>query len=663
VTETPKPASEAPSSRDWALRWQQEFEAANREVKKWHESGQEIVKRYKVDKERMETNPGAQLNIFTVNVLTQHGLLYGRLPQVSVERRFADSKDDVARVAGELLERLLNADIERTGDTYAEALGNVLTDRLTPGMGQARVRYEVKWKEEAGKPAMVGAGGEELAPAVPAAKSKEYECAATDYAYWKDFRWSPARTWDMVRWVAFGSDMSEEQLKDRFPQTWNLVPLNSSLPKEKQQEGQKDLWARARVWEIWDKPSRRVFWWCEGMEVCIEVKEDTLNLSRFFPCPKPLLGVTATDSILPTPDFEVAKSLYNEVDNLTARIDLLTSAVRVAGVYNGQNEGIKRILSDKRENALIPVDNWAMFAERGGIKGAVDWFPLEQVTQALVVLQQQRDIAKANLYEVTGLSDILRGQGAESGVTATEQALKAKYASVRLQKLQDEFARFASELQEIKAEVITNLYDVETILAQANAEFMQEDPALLRQAAELLKSKFAHYRVKVKPEAVSMQDFAQIRAERTELLQGVTQFMSAMAPIAQAMPGSMPFLLEILQWFVSGLRGSSQIEGVLDSAIQAAQQVASQPQQAPQQDMSKVAAQQAKGQADLMKVEAESKARLTEIAAETAADRQREEDQMRFNVAEHAAKQQISAALKPPQAPGGAGVRGAGGAT
>ena len=50
----------------------------------------------------------------------------------------------------------------------------------------------------------------------------------------------------------------------------------------------------------------------------------------------------------------------------------------------------------------------------------------------------------------------MRGQSSQQ-TTATEQAIKARFASVRVQSLQDEFARFCSDTQKIKAEMTAML--------------------------------------------------------------------------------------------------------------------------------------------------------------------------------------------------------------
>ena len=50
----------------------------------------------------------------------------------------ADYEDNIARVAGEAMERIANSDIQKDSDTYAMAMNHALEDRLLPGMGSVR---------------------------------------------------------------------------------------------------------------------------------------------------------------------------------------------------------------------------------------------------------------------------------------------------------------------------------------------------------------------------------------------------------------------------------------------------------------------------------------------------------------------------------------------
>ena len=624
--------------RGWAQRWNLEISASKAMVRDWHEKADRITKVFRDERDGTNTS-ACKWNLFTANIQTVRPMLYGQTPAVSVERRFADANDDVARVAAEMLERLLNADIEKDSDSYARALKYVLDDRLLPGLGIARVRYVADHETIPETPAKLWPDGREAAPAVPAQEKKVREYVETDYVHWKDFLWSAgARVWHEARWVAFRVQMSRAELKKRFGKVASQVPLNA---KPNEDEKKAHPWGRADVWEIWSKDHKKTFWYVEGYDVVLDMQDDPYGLEGFWPCPEPFLANVTTSGLIPRPDYAIAQDLYDEVDTLSTRIKILEDAIRVAGVYDkAAGPNVERLLSPREDNALFPVDNWALHAEKGGLRGMIDWLPIEQITAAITALVAQRQLVVDALYQVTGMSDILRGQATQGGVTATEQAMKARFGSVRIQALQDEFARFASDIQRLKAELISKHFEVATILECSNSEY-GFDAQLAPQAAELLKSKFASYRIAVKPESVSLQDFAALKAERMEVLGGLSTFISAATPVMQTMPGSLPFLLQVMQWAVSGLKGSAAIEGVLDTAIAAAQQQAQQPQ-APAQPDTKLLAQQMKGQQDQAKIQAELQADLTRTHAEVQADAQREQNQALWNTREASAKHALA---------------------
>lgn len=644
----------SPSGR--ARYWQAEFKAAREYLEKWREGGDKIIKRFldTREDEAFSLQGRTRWNLFTSNTQLLMAMLYGALPRVAVSRRFADANDDVGRVAGETMERLLNTDIEREDDNFSTALGDALNDWLLPGGGFIRLRYVAEFETRQVE-AQLGENGEVLAEAYEE-EAKTREDVETDYVHWRDVLWSPARVWRDVRWIAFKTEMSRRQLVERFGEKiGKAVPLNSKMSTRKEGDEKKLLpWGRADVWEVWDKENgRRVCWYVEGMSYTLDEKEDTLGLEGFWPCPKPLMANLTTTRLIPRADYAVAQDLYEEIDSVSTRITLLERAIRVVGLYDKRSGELQNLLQNTNQNEMVPVDKWAAFAEKGGIKGSIEWLPLQEVVGALMTLRDYRRELIDALNQIIGLSDIMRGQATTPGVTATEQGIKARFGSVRVQRYQDEFARFATDAQKLRAEIISKHFSPETILERANCEFTA-DAALAPQAVELIKSKFAQYRIEVKSEALSMTDFAQLKSERMEYLTGLSAFMQAAAPMMADM-SQRPYVLKVLQWTMSGLKGSAQIEGILDQAIAAAEQAAQQAAMNPpqQQPDPKMLTQQLKGQQDLAKVQAELQADLIRTQAEAQADAQREQNQAVWNTREAAQKAMISRAMKPAEMNGG----------
>jgi len=66
---------------------------------------------------------------------------------------------------------------------------------------------------------------------------------------------------------------------------------------------------------------------------------------------------------------------------------------------------------------------------------------------------------------------------------------------------------------------------------------------------------------------MAMLDYQRLQRERTEYIGALSQFMSAAMPLAEMDPNATAPLLMILKWTMSGFKGSNEIEGVLDQAI------------------------------------------------------------------------------------------------
>lgn len=553
----------------WAQRWEMEFSAAKKWIKKWHKQSDEVIRRFVDDRDKDVNDVSTKLNLFNANITTLQSMLYGRLPKVEVDRRFADQDDDVARVAGQILQRILNTDIESAGEDYSHVLRTALGDRLLPGLGTARVKYDFKEKEVE-VPPQVGPDGRELAPGYTDVQIED-EWVDTIYTHWKDVLWSPCRTYAEMRWRSYRAYLTRDELIARFGEDLGkLVPLNSKGPtfeKTRDSAREKEVWDQAEVWEIWDKTNKKVFWYVEGFDRILDLKEDPLGLEGFYPEPPPMLANLTSSKYLPKSDFVIAQDLYTQIDVLETRISLLTQACKAVGVYDKANEGIQRVLMEGVENQLIPVDNWGAFAEKNGLKGVVDWVPIEQVAKVIEILTQKQNDMINQLYQVTGMADILRGAASQGGVSATEQAIKAKFASIRVQALQDEFARFASDLQRLKAEIIAKHYQPYCIIQQSNI-MSTPDAALAQQAIELIKNPdISRWKIQVKPETLAMVDYAQLKQDRVEYINALATFLQSAAPLLEMSPAAGPFLMQLMKWGLAGFKGSNEIEGVVDQAI------------------------------------------------------------------------------------------------
>ncbi len=573
---------EAKSSQDWF----NALELSKKEMAKWTERGEKIVKRYR--DERSEFGSGRRYNILWSNIRTLLPAVYAKKPKAECARRYKDA-DPVGRVASEVLQRALQYEIDQYSD-FDSGLRHSIIDRLLPGRGVAWVRFEPQYTP--GEPEDVGETQitDDVEPEME--QTLQYECSPVDYVYWKDFRHSPARTWEEVTWVARRVYMSKEEGIERFGEDFKTIPLSHEPigTEELKRDGvNTENMKKAVVWEIWDKPTKTACWVAVGHDKVLDCKPDPLELDCFFPCPKPLFATLTTDSLVPVADYIMYQDQAQELDTLTERIGKLVEAVKVVGVYDSSAPGIQRMLNEGVDNTLIPVDTWAAFGERGGLKGSVDFLPLDMVVNALQQLYAAREQAKQVIYEVTGLSDIIRGASVASE-TATAQQIKSQYASLRLKEMQSDVARFASDILRIKAQIMCAFYRPEALVSMSGMEGTQ-DAQYLPQALQLLQNDTLRaFRIEVETDSLVELDEAQEKSDRMEFLTAASGFIEK---AIQAPPELAPLLGEMLMFGVRSFKAGKGMEATLEQFIQASAEKAKQPQQPqPNPEMLKLQADQ-----------------------------------------------------------------------
>ncbi|MDQ0084576.1 hypothetical protein J2W35_004945 [Variovorax boronicumulans] len=422
-----------------------------------------------------------------------------------------------------------------------------------------------------------------------------YECAPSDYVFWEDFRCSPARTWEEVTWVARRVYMGRKEGGKRFGvEKFNGVPLTHEPIGLDKDVTQPDDAKKAKIWEIWDKTECKVIWQAEGVADPLDTKDDPLELDGFFPCPKPLFATTTTDTLIPVPDYAEYQDQANELDELTGRIGMLVKAVKAVGVFDASQPAIARLMQEGTDNTLIPVENWGSFSTAGGLKGTVDMLPLDAVVNSLNELYKAREACKQVIFEVTGLSDIIRGASMASE-TATAQQIKSNFASLRLKETTQDVARFASDILSMKAQIMSSLYRKETLLEMSGI-LQTDDKQYAEQAIDLLRNDtMRNYRIEVAADSMVELDEQAEKNSRMEFLQAVGGFLKEAVAAGQTQPELLPLLGEMLMFAVRSFKAGRPMEAAYEAFIQKM----SQPQQPkPSPEAQKLQAQQAQAQAD-----------------------------------------------------------------
>lgn len=604
--------------------------AYDKAFEKWIERTGKIEKRYRDDaKDHTYGSEGARFNVLWSNVQTLVPATFSRLPQPDVSRRFRDT-DPVGRVASLILERALEFEVRHYPD-FREAMKNSVLDRFLGGRGVAWVRYEPKTSvqeplsanPEDGTAIVEGAGADQVSDDQPLEQIDD-ETAPIDYVHWRDFGHVPARTWEEVPCVWRRVYLDHPILVERFgEEVAKQIPLDAS-PYAKTEEaagggrtetGKEQTHKQACIYEIWDKTTQQAVWLHKGTGQILDQKDDPLDLDGFFPCPKPLYSTTTSSSLVPVPDFIQYQDQANELDTISDRIDGLIKALKVRGVYNAEFKELQRLFTETGNNDLIPVKSFAALAEKGGLKGAVDLVDLSPIAQALEIAFQARENVLNQIYAITGISDIMRGE-TDAAETAAAQGIKARFGSVRLRSTQDDVAIYATELLRLKAEVICGKFTDQTILEMSSAaQLLPSDQQLIGPALQMLRNNVSRsFRIEVDADSLVQIDEDAQKKDRVEFLTTVSGFLQQALPAASANPELAPVLVEMLKFGVAAFKAGKTLEGMLDNAADAlakeVQAKQGQPKPPP---------------IEIQKVQAESQARMQEMQAKGQMDMQAEQ--------------------------------------
>ena len=557
-------------------RWSQEVISAEKEIEKFHKRARLVCRKFLDERETMSTS-NKWFNIFYANVGIMTAALYANLPKPSVDRKFKDYNDDVARVAALIIERSITQDLDDPRDTFDRTMRQCVQDRLVPGLGMAWLRLETDTEtiEDTAtegitpQPDMeteeVGEKNDQDQPMQRITDQR----VVTDYIFWEDFLWSPCRVWDERRWVGRKVYMDREELTERWPEKGGQVPLdykpekfiNSMTPKF-------DEVKKAVIYEIWDRTQRKVIWFAQGMTELLEEADDPLGLVGFEPCPMPMFANVSTSNSVPRPDYYMIQDQYTELDDINNRISMLITACKVVGVYDRAAAGVQRMLQEGTDNTLIPVDNWALFSEKNGLKGQIDWLPIDTVLKAIDQLNQARDIIKAQIYEITGISDIVRG-ASKASETLGAQEIKSKFAGIRIKNLQNEVARFAADILRIKAELQIKHFAPEILIKKSNIMITGNDQ-FVGPAIQLLQDEEGfEWRITVTADSLAQADYADEKTARNEFLTTFTNFLTKILPLGMQNPRLEPLIAGIMRWSIAGYSGANVIEGMLDKELDA----------------------------------------------------------------------------------------------
>jgi hypothetical protein len=602
-------------------RWISEIEGAEKWQRQYWERCRKIVRRYRQERREQAGQPNEDERRFAIlwaNIQTLGPAVYAKTPEAVVSRRYKDS-DPIGRYASEVIERTINFSID--GDGFADRMKLVRDDYLLLGRGQMWVRF-VPHVANDQEPQVTNDADDEGSED----QKQVYAEVICDHVAYNDFGFTPCREWSEVTYVYRRVFMGRAKLVERFGKIGKSIPLDWSTKDDPSVDQEaKEKTKKAAIYEVWDKLTGKVRWFSKAYSAGpLDEKDDWLGLEGFFPCPRPVMATTPQDMFIPVPDYVYYQDQAEECDELTAKIGYMTDAIKTSGFYAGEENVKLQNLFNSKTNQLIAIDSMASLQDKGGMKGIIEWFPLEQIITALKTAFDTRKQILEDIYQITGISDIIRG-ATDPNETAAAQGLKSQWGSLRVRDKQEELARFARDIMRLMGEIVAKNYDAKTLSAITDvqlptnqqkqaAQIMQQMAAQAQQTGQpppppppgfpspeilgrpswedveqLLKSDaMRSFRIEIETDSTVQVDEDAEKRRRVEFITALAQIIGASQPALQAAPQLAPLVGKAIEFLARGFRAGREMEDVIEKVFD---QVAQMPPQSPQQGMNQQEAQ------------------------------------------------------------------------
>jgi len=417
------------------IEWLDEIKDAKKREKDFRKDGREILEIYANEKP-------TPFNILYSNTDTALPALFSEVPRPVVSRRYKDEDPmgkAVSEAAQRVLEYLIDTDVDDY-DKFAGSMSDATVDALLPGRGVTSVKYE---------------------------SDDGWETVCTDSRKWDRVLFGYAQKWSKVTWVAYEEYLDKEEATRLFPDMVNKLKFVEGEERDdedddkKEENKDKGYRKTAQIYQIWDKDDRKIKYISQQYkDGYLRTDDDPLELTGFFNCPKPLQFIAKSNDLLPTAPYTLYEQQAKELNRIQRRLTRVIEAIKVRGAYDGAlGDEIEKILKED-DNALIPTDKAATLQDTS-LKDSIWMLPIAELVAVAQQLMIARESCKQVIYEITGISDIVRGQS-KASETLGAQKIKEAWGSMRLKRPQKEVQRYALDTMRLMLDIAVKKFSEKT---------------------------------------------------------------------------------------------------------------------------------------------------------------------------------------------------------
>lgn len=524
--------------------WLNEIDQAIKRDKDFRKHGQRVIDIY-----ACEDSNKVPFNILYSNTDTLLPALYSAEPRPTVKQRNKDKQDmlaqTVSRAATKMLEYLRDTGVDGY-ETFDAGMRNATLDALLPGRGVTRIKYDAEIYDDA----------------------KQSELVCVDSILWDRILFGYSKKWSTLPWIAFEEHIDKDEAIRLFGREMagklSFLKNDDKTVEEHDQSNDDDDENQggaktACIYQIWDRTNKKVRYIShQYKDDFLRVDDDPLDLTGFFPIPRPIVFVEKSHDMAITAPYLVYENQAKELNSITTRINRLSKAIKANGIYDSELGSDIEHLLESDDNTFTPADKASSIAAEKGFQNAIWFLPIREMVQVLKQLIINRENCKQVIYEITGISDIIRG-ATNAAETATAQGLKSQWGTMRLKRMQMEVQRYARDIFRIMLEIAATKFSEEswammtgmqlaTSMQVQQAQMMPQDPASQQvlnsvswpQVLEALKNdRLRAYSVDIETNSTIAPEAVEDQKNISEVMTALGQYLQGVTPLVQS--GSFPF--------------------------------------------------------------------------------------------------------------------------
>jgi len=423
--------------------------------------------------------------------------------------------------------------------------------------------------------------------------------------------------WNKVTRLAFEYHYNYREFREKFGE--DALRKIALVDIDEHKKNGKPI----KVYEYHDAILKEVRWFAENSEDFFQPKEmaeyynevaeeesegpierdnsDLYGLTRFFPCTQPLVINQSTRNFWPTPEYFQVQDIIDDVSSIVTRMLQLTRAVRIRFLFD----------SSVRELASLIGENWAsgegtgmgipnlqqsLMNGQGSLANLVAYFPVDELMKGLqgmyVAFEQRLNM----FYNITGFSDLIRGQTSDADKTYGERQLEGKFALNRMEPYQRAVQEWIKDNYQLALEFGLKMFSEKTVDEYVTPQTLDdEDKQRYVAALDLLKNnRRGRFRMDFETDSTISINQEWKRTKAIESANAITKMMESVAKTALDMPELADAELRIMKHVVGELTdGKLFMDEVTDAIQKTIDKVAQPKPEEPNRDLEKLKMQSA----------------------------------------------------------------------